>query len=853
MEEKRFAYAQKKLQQRLAALGETKQTILQKIEALQEQEELQKWMIYLYATLPLTDLVSYSFETWIPYVEHALYVRREMSWCQTLGEDIFADYVLYPRINTEDIEECRKLFYQELAPRVKGLSLEEAILEVNYWCQENATYQSADDRTASAMTVYRSGSGRCGEESTFTVTALRSVGIPARQVYAPWWSHCDDNHAWVEAYVNGKWHFLGACEPEPVLDKGWFTNASSRAMLIHTRTFTGAENEQDLNELYGAERAARCHVENGVTYEHITDNYAITKALRVHVQNAAGQPVKGALVRFEILNMAEFSSVANMTTNEQGFVDIRLGLGHIQVHVVAQDEMAEALVKIEEDAEITLALGEEKRKQEVWHSFDFTAPHDYPMHPAVLTEEQRLQRDERMEKGTQHRNERIAGFYRPEEAAKYDEDIQQILQLAKGNFDALAGFLAQGAFHDEKYRKALLKSLTQKDYRDVKKEVLDEHLICAMEFCEEYPEEIFIKYVLCPRVFNETLAQYRALIQDYFDEKTKKEFVRDPERIMSWMEAHLTMQPEMDYQDLFYTPAEALRAGKTDPISRKILFVAICRSLGIAARLNPVDGDAEYWKKDRFVKAKQAAAKKKKTQLVLTCDKPEEWAYRQIFTVGKLENGIYRRIDMPTADAQGVFRCEVEPGEYRLLTVNRLPNGHMYAYAYLFTAEEGAERSIELKKRHVDLAETLSNNEIVDFDLQPVKGQKVKASTLLRKQKNILVWIEEGKEPTEHILNEMMQQAEDFRNLDGDIIFMLRDEAAVQQATLARALKEIPGIRLVYDDFHENVNTLGRRMYVDPDKLPLVLVLNKGLCGVYASSGYNVGLADILVRIIKAL
>lgn len=45
--------------------------------------------------------------------------------------------------------------------------------------------------------------GRCGEESTFTVAALRSVGIPARQVYTPRWAHTDDNHAWVEAWVNG--------------------------------------------------------------------------------------------------------------------------------------------------------------------------------------------------------------------------------------------------------------------------------------------------------------------------------------------------------------------------------------------------------------------------------------------------------------------------------------------------------------------------------------------------------------------------------------------------------------------------------------------------------------------------
>ena len=60
------------------------------------------------------------------------------------------------------------------------------------------------------------------KESTFLVTALRSIGIPARQLYVPWWAHCDDNHAWVEAQVDGSWHYLGACEPEEALDRGWF-------------------------------------------------------------------------------------------------------------------------------------------------------------------------------------------------------------------------------------------------------------------------------------------------------------------------------------------------------------------------------------------------------------------------------------------------------------------------------------------------------------------------------------------------------------------------------------------------------------------------------------------------------
>jgi hypothetical protein len=79
----------------------------------------------------------------------------------------------------------------------------------------------------------------------FTVAALRTAGIPARQVYTPRWAHCDDNHAWVEVWIDGEWFYMGACEPEPVLDRGWFTEPARRSMLIHTKAFghyTGNEN-----------------------------------------------------------------------------------------------------------------------------------------------------------------------------------------------------------------------------------------------------------------------------------------------------------------------------------------------------------------------------------------------------------------------------------------------------------------------------------------------------------------------------------------------------------------------------------------------------------------------------------
>ena len=109
--------------------------------------------------------------------------------------------VIPVEVNNENLDDSRMVFYKELKERVKGLSMKDAILEVNHWCHEKVTYRPSDGRTSAPLSTVRSAYGRCGEQSTFAVAALRAVGIPARQVYTPRWAHTDDNHAWVEAIV----------------------------------------------------------------------------------------------------------------------------------------------------------------------------------------------------------------------------------------------------------------------------------------------------------------------------------------------------------------------------------------------------------------------------------------------------------------------------------------------------------------------------------------------------------------------------------------------------------------------------------------------------------------------------
>ena len=278
------------------------------------------YLNFLYKYMALPDKTDYSKAFYEENVALSLRARREMPWGKTVPEREFKHFVLPVRVNNENLDDSRKVFYAELKNRVKNLSMQDAILEVNHWCHEKVTYRPTDGRTSSPLASVCTAYGRCGEESTFLVAALRTVGIPARQVYTPRWAHTDDNHAWVEAWADGKWFFLGACEPEPILNLGWFNESASRGMLMHTKVFgdyDGPEEVMSKTPLY--------------TEINVISNYAPTAEVKVVVVDEKGRRVKGAKVEFKLYNYAEFYSVARKTTDDNGVATLTAGKGDMIV------------------------------------------------------------------------------------------------------------------------------------------------------------------------------------------------------------------------------------------------------------------------------------------------------------------------------------------------------------------------------------------------------------------------------------------------------------------------------------------------------------------------------------------
>ncbi len=782
---------------------------------------------FLYTTMPLSDVGNYGVSSFLDYAEHGVFLWENSPYVKKMPEEIFLNYILYHRINTEEILDCRSIFYEDLKDRIQGKSMAEAAIEINYWCAEKATYHTTDNRTIAPINVYRCGNGRCGEESTFTISALRSAGIPARQVYAPFWSHCDDNHAWVELWCDGKWYFTGACEPEPILNKGWFTNASSRAMMVHSRWFDKIvpENE-DVNGIEG----------NAMVLNQLR-RYADVKEVSIRLKKPDGTPAAGTRLSLEVFNYSQFLPIAHMVTDEKGEIHVTTGKGSLHITVMQDGLWAEGAIDTRKEDILELTL-KEFAIPEGWQNFDSIAPIDTPVNTDQPTEEQKEERDRRLAEALKIRTAKVEAF----------------IPDWKVDFVDKAG-------ENKEVCEKLMSVLTDKDRIDAKPTVLKSHVDAALHLKDAYPENIYYSYVLNPRVFNEVMTDYRGAIEAAFTEEEKAAFREDPKAIWSWIEENIKVCPEAEQESVYFVPTASLKIRKSSELSRHILFVAIARTLGVPARLNPMDGAMEYLMPDSAKQGAEAyenskfqaviAGKAKEARLVFT-DGGLTWTYNQNWSIARLEKDGYLPLELEDLSWEnGKLAIEADPGIYRILTGNRLPNGNVFGKSLTFSVEKGEEKTVELSFREAKLNDMLEDIAILPFNLLEKDGTKVPAADVTRGGRKILFWLEVSKEPTEHILNELMEKKEAFEKYKENLLFIIKKEEDLNDPTLSRCRAALPGIPVLYDTFTENVNTLGRRMYVDPEKLPLILVTSGELNGIYATSGYNVGTADMLLRILE--
>ena len=783
-------------------------------------------LVWCYAASPLSDWLNAPPALFRSLALHGVMLRRTSPYTARLPEDIFLNYVLHPRVNEEELSDCRRAMYDELSPLLAGLPEYQAAVRVNYWNASQVTYRLTDDRTISAAAAWRCGFGRCGEESTFAVNAYRAVGIPARQIYTPRWAHCDDNHAWVEVWVDGSWHFLGACEPEETLDRGWFTAAAGRALLLHTRCFGPPVGEEIISR------------SGMVTLLNQTRRYAPVRTLAVRVTDRAGAPLPGAAVFFEILNACQWFPAAQVPADGSGTARLTCGRGSLRVRAVCGEWSAQEIISGDTETVILTLPGPEKPEI----SRDVSAcPAPCPALSRDKTPPVPVlsQGKERLAAAIDARKRRIADMDQDAEAMAAGLPGGELLLQAPANRKNLAAFLENPSF-SLPHKQALLAALSHKDLQDVTPEVLAEALAVPGP-CPELPEDVYFRYVACPRVDNEPLRPHRRQLLRALTDLQKEHFRRDSQALYAWLTENIHFFPQEEYPRLTTLPAAALASKTGSPLSRDILFVALCRALGVPARLHPADREPQFWQNGQFRSAATGLAR----DSFLILENPMVFGTDFGLTNREQEQAL----DLSSYSwKNGQMTLDLLPGDYTVLISSRLPCGDIHAKSLRFRLYSGEKRTIFLEKTPISPGKMTISCPLPDFTVRSPDGREITGRELTRTPA-LLAWLEVGREPTEHLLGELRDRAAALAEMD--IVLLVPDLRDLTDPLLAEVCRVLPRCRVLLGG---RPNALARSVFLEPGCLPLVLVTDGPLHAVYAAAGYRVGgvqLAETVLRQVK--
>lgn len=814
---------------------------------------------FLYAYMSLNDLADYDGEFFLKNVRSSLAAQDSFSWGKKVPEEIFRHFVLPVRVNNENLDSSRWVFFGELKDRIKGMSMKDAALEVNHWCHEKVTYKGTDGRTSSPLATVKTAYGRCGEESTFTTAALRSVGIPARQCYTPRWAHGDDNHAWVEVWIDSIWHYLGACEPEPDLDQAWFTAPAKRAMLVNTNVFGDYEGPEEV--LMKDER---------YTQINILPNYTKTKRLFARILDIYHQAIPNAEVEFQLYNYAEFYPLLKTKSDIKGMASLLTGYGDLLIWATKNGKygFARADVRSMDTVNVYLELSPGLTGG---LNMDFTPPA-----PQILTDDadessreannERLKFEDKLRSSYEETFIDSSKTYRLAETLQVDPvDLWKYLRLSRGNWREIVRFISETPDTLKEYILPLLSSISEKDLRDINPAVLTDAISSGLQspagnlqssalsnLSLNSGSDLLVPCIMNPRIDNELLKPYHSYLKTKFEPEFIENTEQDPAVLVNWIKTNVSIDGKANYSRAPLTPVGVYDLKAADPHSRDIFFVAACRSFGIPARLEPATKIPQYFQNDQWtdVYFEEPPAEPERNAVFTLQNDPEnnlDPEYYIHYTVEQFKSGFFRTLDYENSDLVTEFPVTLDlvPGSYLVVTGQRLSDGTVLArlVQIWLDGDKTTELPVTLRK---------------DFTPPPVYGSFVQNKLVsdLAKE-NILIntstglimaWLEPDKEPTKHFIADLKAKSGEIGQWKGSVLLFFPDKDQMDRFIQAER-DELPTnlIQATYTAYPFDL------LYHSLDiplsgKYPVVLFINpEGIINFF-SQGYRIGTGEELVK-----
>jgi len=823
--------------------GKNAEELLNLLET-QEGDTL-RYLNFLLENCSNNDLSVFTEDYLMTNIEFAI-KAKEFKYAN-YPEDIFEHFVLPHRVSQEPLEDWREKFYTELKPLVEDVEdIEEAAILVNLWALEQMTFKQTSGRDQAPLTTIKRGIGRCEEMMIIYIAAARSVGIPTRPASVPFWNFTNNNHAWVEIWTPDGWKYTGSAEPSNSLNKSWFTKTTQRATLIISRAFGNYESKNTIKQ------------KDNTTLISSIEYYTDFEYIQIKVKDADDKPVMNASVVLYAATYGGLFTLTELKTDDTGSVNIPLGKGTVFVSAFKDDLLGYSVLNTMKNSSLELTLSANNGIDEHF-DFLFPIPFDNPdkiEQKEVLGEKYKLMRENvdfkrKNRLNNQKKSIELVKYYDlSEKAEKQDSTFFKNREIFLKKCDDTAGNIQQFLYlldktNDPQEIGIIVNMIEKWDIKELCEipdstaiQTVVDIFIQAKNHFPSIPDSVFVDNVIGFTWRSATPPQNGW--QKEFYPKIEKLIAKNPaktvKKVIKWVDKNITVDEDFvwTYFSGSLNPNDILNMKTVPEFYRTKLINSTLKLLGVPIQWK---GRLEFFDGNDFIAVEEKEEEEQDEKKFITVS---------IFVDGeKVKAGPYENFLIAKLSEDGTISNTYFDGKNDSLDYKAdyrfKDDDKVYIESFVRNGNGDANiiiKSIEgLDSVKIDL---ITPREYLDnFG----KWSEVTKQNIIRIVKDdsvgfklLFVRGEIPSEPEERMLEQLFVKTEEFQKNNTELILFSEIRAIDDLDDLKEKFKLIKGNKIINDDI---------------ENYPVIFLLNKENEIVFSSTGYNMGIVDLLLKKVK--
>jgi hypothetical protein len=293
----------------------------------------------------------------------------------------------------------------------------------------------------------------------------------------------------------------------------------------------------------------------------------------------------------------------------------------------------------------------------------------------------------------------------------------------------------------------------------------------------------------------------------------------------------------------------------------------MARSLGIAAQINPVNGNVQYFGKE-WTNVDFEAAEPTSTTIgyldihyfpIASVSDPKYYTH---FSIKKFDGNSFHLLAYDAKDPgidDGMMLSAFEhptpldEGYYILTAGTRLDDGTALTHSEFFTIKAGETTHVNLVLRQPDNELQVIGSFYADSKFtDPETGEVGNAKQLIQDEYFILGLLDQGSEPTTHAMQDIAAFRKDFEDSNLPMIFVFSSKEDYNKFKL-KNFNELPE-GVVYGLDEGNIrDEIVDGLHLNTDSRPIFIIANANSEVVFLKQGYTIGLGEQVLKVMAKL